>query len=47
MLGLFLTTSAGTWDITGLVRQITWSGSISQGARTLAFDVASPHMDRR
>lgn len=42
MLGLFLTTSAGTWDILSLVRQITWSGSISQGARTLSFDVTSP-----
>lgn len=42
MLGLFVTTSAGTYDILSLTRQITWSGSLSQGARTLSFDVASP-----
>lgn len=42
MLGLFLTTSAGTYDITSLAKQITWSGSLSQGARTLAFDIVSP-----
>ena len=42
MLGLFATTSAGTYDITSLAKQITWSGSLSQGARTLSFDMASP-----
>lgn len=42
MLGLFLTTPAGTYDITSLAKQITWSGSLSQGARTLAFDIVSP-----
>lgn len=42
MLGLFVTTSAGTYDLLSLTRQITWSGSLSQGARVLSFDVTSP-----
>jgi hypothetical protein len=42
MLSLLVTGPDGTDNIISLVKQITWSGSLQQGARILSFEIAAP-----
>ena len=41
MITLTLTNTDGTFDLTGLIGQLTWSGEYRQGARKLVFTAAS------
>lgn len=46
MLKLLLKNSTGTFDISQLVTQITWSGDYQQCARTLEFSLVSSSIDK-
>ena len=46
MLSLLVTGQGGSFEVMPLIKQLTWSGSTSQGARKLSFELISSPYDQ-